>query len=84
MILSRRAGLFLYFDQWNDEGMGRLSNKELNMLNRKFETDLNSEDIVLFKKLELIESDNGRIPEALSNRMAMLTGILTAVKEANI
>jgi hypothetical protein len=39
----------LYFDQWNDEGMGRLSSKELDML---------------------------------SNRMAMLAGILTAAKEA--
>ncbi len=74
----------LYFDQWNDEGMGRLSSKELNILNRKFETDLIPEDIATLKKLELVESDNGRIPESLSNRMAMLAGILTAVKEANI
>ena len=74
----------LYFDQWNDEGMGRLSNKELNLLNRKFKTDLISEDIVPLKNLELVESDNGRIPESLSNRMGMLAGILTAVKEANI
>jgi hypothetical protein len=64
--------------------MGRLSNKELNLLNRKFKTDLNSEDIVPLKNLELVESDNDRISESLSNRMAMLAGILTAVKEANI
>ena len=74
----------LYFDQWNDEGMGRLSSNDLNMLNRKFETDLISEDIVPLKNLELVESDNGKIPDSLSNRMAMLAGILTAVKEANI
>ena len=74
----------LYFDQWNDEGMGRLSNKELNLLNRQFKTDLISEDIVPLKNLKLVESDNGRIPESLSNRMGMLAGILTAVKEANI
>jgi hypothetical protein len=72
----------LYFDQWNDEGMGRLSNKELNMLDRKFESDLIAEDIVPLKNLKLVESDNGRISESLSNRMAMLAGILTAVKEA--
>jgi len=72
----------LYFDQWNDEGMGRLSSKELKMLNLKFETDLISEDIVPLKNLKLVESDNGRISELLSNRMAMLAGILTAVKEA--
>jgi len=74
----------LYFDQWNDEGIGRLSSKELNLLNRKFKTDLIPEDIVPLKKLELVESDNGRISESLSNRMAMLAGILTAVKEENI
>jgi len=72
----------LYFDQWNDEGMGRLSNKELNLLNRKFKPDLISEDIVPLTNLELVESDNGRMPESLSNRMGMLAGILTAVKEA--
>jgi hypothetical protein len=74
----------LYFDQWNDEGMGRLSSEELNMLNRKFKTELISEDIVALNNLEIVESDNGRISESLSNRMAMLAGILTAVKEANI
>ena len=74
----------LYFDQWNDEGMGRLSGKELNMLHRKFDTELIPEDIVALKRLEIVESDNGRISESLSNRMAMLAGILTAVKEANI
>jgi hypothetical protein len=74
----------LYFDQWNEEGMGRLSNKELNLLDRKFKPDLSTEDIGPLKKLELVESDNGRIPESLSNRMGMLAGILTAVKEANI
>jgi hypothetical protein len=42
-----------------------------------------SEDIVPLKNLELFESDNGRISESLSKRMAMLAGILTAVKEAD-
>jgi hypothetical protein len=73
----------LYYDQWNDEGMGRLSSKDLNMLERKFKTDLISEDFAPLEKLKLVESANDRILEALSNRMAMLAGILTAVKEAN-
>ena len=73
----------LYFDQWNDEGIGRLSNKELKMLNHKFETELISEDIVPSINLKFVESDNGRISELLSNRMAMLAGILTAVKESD-
>ena len=73
----------VYFDQWNDEGIGRLSNKELKMLNHKFETELISEDIVPSINMKFVESDNGRISELLSNRMAMLAGILTAVKESN-
>ena len=54
------------------------------MLTRKFETESFPEDIAALKSLEIAESDNGRISESLSNRMAMLAGILTAVKEANI
>ena len=74
----------LYYDEWNDEGMGRLSSKDLNMLNHKFETDPIVEDILPLNKLGFVESDIGKIPESLSNRMGMLAGILTAVKEADI
>jgi hypothetical protein len=73
----------LYFDQWNDRGLGRLSSNEFDSYNRKVEIDPIREDILPLKKLELIESDNGKISESLSKRMAMLAGILTAVKEAD-
>ena len=80
--LMQHFGLFL--DKWNDKGLGRISSKELNMHNRKVETGSILEDILPFNKLRFVESDNGKIPESLSNWKAMLAGILTAVKEAKI
>jgi hypothetical protein len=74
----------LYFDQWNDQGLGSLSSKEFNMLNRKAETDPALEDILSSKKLGFLDSDIGKIPDSLSTRKTMLAGILTAVKEANL
>ena len=74
----------LYFDQWNYKGLGSLSSKELNMHNYKVETDPILEDILPLNQLGFVESENGKIPDSLSNRKAMLAGILTAVKEASI
>lgn len=74
----------LYFDQWNDEGLGSLSSKELNMLNRKVENEPILEDILPSTKLGFLDSDISEIPDPLSTRKAMLAGILTAVKEANL
>jgi hypothetical protein len=74
----------LYFDQWNDKGIGSLSSTEFDMLNRKCETDPVLEDILPSKKLGFLDSDIGEIPDLLSTRKTMLAGILTAVKEANL
>jgi len=74
----------LYFDQWNDQGIGSLSSKEFDMLNRKCETDPVLEDILPSKKLGFLDSDIGKIPDSLSTRKTMLAGILTAAKEANL
>jgi len=74
----------LYFDQWNDKGLGNLSSKELSMHNRKVKTDSILEGILPLNKPGFVESDDGKIPDSFSNRKAMLAGILTAVKEANI
>jgi hypothetical protein len=74
----------LYFNQWNDQGLGSLSSKEINMLNRKGETDPVLADLLPSKKLGFLDSDIGKIPDSLSTRKSMLAGILTAVKEANL
>ena len=73
----------LYFDQWNDDGMGSLSSNDLDMLNRKLETDPILEDIGSLKKSELVGTENDGISKSLSTRKSMLAGILTAVKESS-
>lgn len=74
----------LFFDQWNDKGLGRLTNKDLNMHNRRVEINPLLEDILPFNQQGFVESDNGKIPDSLSNWKAMLAGIFTAVKETNL
>jgi hypothetical protein len=74
----------LYFDQWNDKGLGSLSSKALNMHKRKVKTDPILEDILPFNYLGFVDSDDGKISDLLSNRKALVAGILKAVKEANI
>ena len=74
----------LYFDQWNDKGLGSLSSKEINMHKHKVETDPILEGILPLNQLGFVESENSKISDSVSNRTAMLAGILTAVKEANI
>jgi hypothetical protein len=74
----------LYFDQWNDDGMGSLSSDDLNRLNRKLETDPILEDIGPLKKSEFVGTESGVISKSLSTRKSMLAGILTAVKESSL
>ncbi len=74
----------LYFDQWNDDGMGSLSSNDLNMLNRRLETDPILEDIGPLKKSEFVGTESAVISKSLSTRKSMLAGILTAVKELSL
>jgi len=74
----------LYFDQWNDVGMGTLSINDLNMLNRKLEADPILEDIRRLKKSEFTGTEMDGFSKSLSTRKSMLAGILTAVKESSL
>ena len=74
----------LYFDQWNDAGMGSLSINDLNMLNRKLEADPILEDIGPLKKSAFVGTESRDISISLSTRKSMLAGILTAVKESSL
>ena len=71
----------LYYDQWNDEGLGSLSSKEFDMHNREVGSNPILRDVLPLNYRGFVESDNGKIPDSLSNRKAVLAGILTAVKE---
>jgi len=74
----------LYYDQWNDQGLGSLSSKEFNMLNSQSNTEAVFEDILPSKKLGFLDADIKKIPDSISARKIMLAGILTAIKEANL
>ena len=74
----------LYFDQWNDDGMGSLSSDELNLLNRKLETDPILENMGPLEKPGCVGTASGGISKSLSTRKSMLAGILTAVKESSL
>jgi hypothetical protein len=72
----------LYFDQWNEKGLGKVSDKELEKRHHNGQTVPIFEDILPSKELGFLESDKGKIRDSLSVRKTMLAGILTAVKEA--
>jgi hypothetical protein len=74
----------LYFDQWNDDGIGCLSSNDIKKHNRKLETDPILKDIVLLKKMDFIGTQSQGVSESISGRKCMLAGILAAVKEANV
>lgn len=74
----------LYFDQWNDDGIGSLSSNDIKTLNRQLETDPILKDIVFLKKIDFIGTQSQGVSKSLSSRKSMLAGILTAVKEANV
>ena len=72
----------LYFDEWNESGLGRMPSKGLNKLNQHDETVSNLDNIVELKKGKEIEPTSNRTLETLSLRKAMLAGIMMAVKES--
>ena len=74
----------LYFDQWNDDGMGSVTGNDLNLPNRNLATDQILEDLRPLKKSECVGTQSGAISRSLSTRKSMLAGILAAVKEASV
>ena len=71
----------LYFDEWNERGLGRMPSNVLNKLNQRAETDSIFDNVVQLKKGKGIEPTKDRTLETLSLRKAMLAGIMVAVKE---
>ena len=71
----------LYFDEWNESSLERMSTKGFNKSNHRAETDSILENIVKLKKTTGVEPTKDRTLEALSLRKAMLAGIMVAVKE---
>jgi hypothetical protein len=74
----------LYFDEWNEKGLGSLSRAESERLNNKPETASILEDATRLSDLDFDESEKEITQKNFSVRQAFLTGILTAVKELRL
>ncbi|MGD2188145.1 MAG: hypothetical protein PVI71_18590 [Desulfobacterales bacterium] len=74
----------LYFNEWNERGLGRIPTKGLNKLNKHDETNSILENIVRQKEGKETEPTEDTTLEMLSLRKAMLAGVMVAVKELEL
>ena len=71
----------LYFDEWNERGLGKKPSNVLDKLDLRAEADSIFDHVVPLKNGKRIESNEDIISETVSLRKAMLAGIMVAVKE---
>jgi hypothetical protein len=71
----------LYFDQWNNKGLGSLTSQEFNMLSQNGQTDSIFEKIIRLNTEDAIAASNDKAIEAFSLRDTLLAGIMAATKE---
>ena len=74
----------LYFDEWNEMGLGSLSQEELEALCRTAETGSILDYATRISEPDFVESEKGDVQKGTSVRQAFLTGILAAVKELRL
>lgn len=74
----------LYFDEWNEKGLGSLSRKQLEMLHRQAETVSILDEAARITDVNLFASEKENAQEGFSVRQAFITGILAAVKELRL
>ena len=72
----------LYFDEWNEKGLGRMSSNGLYNLKHDAENHSIIDSIVRAGKEIKIDPPKDQALEKLSLRKAILAGILTAIKES--
>jgi hypothetical protein len=71
----------LYFDEWNERGLGRMPSNVLDKLTQRAGIDAIFDNVVLLKEEKGIKPSKDRTLETPSLRKAMLAGIMVAVKE---
>jgi hypothetical protein len=71
----------LYFDEWNERGLGKKPSNVLDKLDLRAEADSIFDHVVPLKNGKRIESNEDIISETVSLRKAMLAGIMVAVNE---
>ena len=74
----------LYFDEWNEKGLGGSSRAELEGLYRQAGTGSILKDATRISDLDFDESEKEIAQKSFSVRQAFLTGILAAVKELSV
>ena len=74
----------LYFDEWNERGLGRMPSNALNKLDLRAETESIFDNVVQLKKGKGIGAAKDRTSETLPLRKAMLAGIMVAIKEFEV
>jgi hypothetical protein len=74
----------LYFDEWNEKGLGSLSRQELERLYHQSGNGSILEDASRVSELDFDEFEKKIAQKSFSVRQAFLTGILAAVKELKI
>ena len=74
----------LYFDEWNERGLGRLSGKEFSRSIQGAETNSIIDNIVQVEQRDGMEPADNKLLEKRSLRKAILAGIMTAVKDSTL
>ena len=74
----------LYFDEWNERGLGRMPSNVLDKLTQRAGTEVIFDNVVLLKREKGTKPSKDKISGKLSLRKAMLTGIMVAVKELEL
>ena len=74
----------LYFDEWNERGLGRISTKGSDSPVRGAAADTILDKIDHEKDEKKIEQAGGKRLEKFSSRKAILAGILAAIKESTL
>ena len=74
----------LYFDEWNEKGLGSLSREQLESLQQQAEIGSILDHAGRTGAMDFLGSGKDSAGKSFSARQAFLTGILTAVKELKL
>ena len=74
----------LYFDEWNEKGLGSLSREQLESLQQSAEIGSILDHATRTGAMDFAEPGKDNARRSFSARQAFLTGILTAVKELKL
>ena len=74
----------LYFDEWNEKGLARMSSRPSDSVHHDADTGAILDRMILSKKITSAESEKDESSERLASRDALMAGIMVAVKEIKL